>query len=259
MKNQLKKNTKNWMYGILGGVILLTAAIILLVQGKQAGVDPPSTKENIATESNASGPKLLTMDMGDSDEFYKAPPDKRIILSFGDGRYDITDDVEMWMFGEPIVNLPSVLTKMGLSFTTTPPKGYKKMEGYEIYGPGEDPDISMRQPCFAIDEDGDYVTYTINSRQVRDQDGLQSSMAYPCTLTEEGTLLISAAYLPWCDENGLVGIGSASFTYTESEIEVSIEASTRKAGHKNDEQERQEEEGGKEDEPVEEMESETSE
>lgn len=261
MKHQLTKKSKGWLLVATGGVILMIAVLLILILGKKSGRDPAKEEMPIATASNASGPTLLTLDMGDSDEFYKAPPEKKIILNFGDGRYDITDDIEMWMFGEPIVNLPNVLIKMGLTFTTERPEGYQKMEGYEVYGPGEDPDISLRQPCFAMDDEGNYVVYTINSRQVRDRDGLQSSMTYPCILTEDGTLLISAAYLPWCEDGKLIGIGSAAFKYGESEIEIILEPSTRKAGYENAETEEDniEEEGEEEDESVEEMESETSE
>lgn len=227
-KKNLCKN--KWKLAIIIGILLgITIFAITNTKNKNSTAINSNnlgmsseTQTNIATNSNATlyksdAGQYLTADMGDSDEFYKPDSDKKIIFDFGQGNYDISNDIVKWSFGQPIVNLPAVAEEMGLTMQTEKPKGYVLHSRYEVYSPDDDPNTELRQSIFFVAPDGQFVRYTIGSRLIEDGNGNSVGMVYPCTLDGE-TLMVAASDLPYFDGKELkIGV-PILYRYGDSKI-----------------------------------------
>lgn len=180
------------------------------------------TTEEVATNTNVTVGKTdasqyITAAMGDSDEFYKPDENMKVILDFGKGNYDITSDVVKWSFSQPIVDMIKLGEEMGLTFQTARPAGFEPHERYEVYAPGDDPDVSIRQRVFLVADDGAYICYTVGSRIVEDNEGNVFYMTYPVT-PEGETLTVAASSLPYYDGKTLIGGCPVETKYGESKI-----------------------------------------
>lgn len=225
-KKNLCKN--KWVVAIITGVLLGIVIFAITknedhnnIVSNTLGMSS-ETQTNIATNSNVTLHKsdagqYLSTNMGGSDEFYKPDGNKKVTFDFGQGNYDISNDVVKWSFGQPIVNLPAVAEEMGLTMQTEKPKGYVLHSRYEVYSPDDDPNMELRQSIFFVAPDGQFVRYTIGSRLVEDGKGNSVGMVYPCTLDGE-TLMVAASDLPYFDGKDLkIGV-PVSYNYGDSKI-----------------------------------------
>lgn len=236
-----KKEKKKCDTKILVLLIFCMVCVVLLLVGikkrwytESSVIEETTSPDSITVEESEEVRKTsdtygktdagqyISVNMGDSDEFYKPAEGTKTILNFGQGNYDITQDIVKWSFSQPIVNLPQLGEKMGLKFQIEKPKGYVSKTRYEIYSPDDDPDISQRSKVFLVADNGDYICYTIGSRIVEDSKGNVIYTTYPVTLDGE-TLCIAASNLPYYDGKNLIIGNTVSTQYGSSKVTLTMD------------------------------------
>lgn len=161
---------------------------------------------------------------GASDEFFQDTENRKIILNFGKGNFDITDCVVKWMYGEPIVNLNKIAAVMGLELSLKKPEGFIKLERSEMYLPEDAPELEYRYQydVYLLGPDGSSIRYKTGSTIQEDNE----HYAYLNTFQVEGDrennyeTLISISEVPYYDgETMKMGV-PMSFKYGKEQITI---------------------------------------
>ena len=168
--------------------------------------------------------QFLTKERGSSDEFYKNDEDKAIYINYGAGLMDMSDCVEYWMYGEPVMNLNKMAEAMGLTLSLDKPDDFLNITRSESYWPGDEPkmDIRYNYDLYLLGPDDQAILYRTGSTMQIDSDHYYYKGVFQVEGDREDgyKTLVSISQIPYFDGTTLKAGVPQSYQYQDGRIDI---------------------------------------
>lgn len=168
--------------------------------------------------------QFLTKERGSSDEFYKNEEEKAIYIDYGAGLTNMSDCVEYWMYGEPVVNLNKMAEAMGLTLSLDKPDDFLNITRSESYWPGDEPKMETRYnyDLYLLGPNEQAILYRMGSTMQIDSDHYYYKGVFQVEGDREDgyKTLVSISQVPYFDGTTMKAGVPQSYQYQPDRINI---------------------------------------
>lgn len=168
--------------------------------------------------------QFLTKERGSSDEFYENEEEKAVYIDYGAGLTDMSDCVEYWMYGEPVMNLNKMAQAMGLSLSLDKPDDFLNITRSESYWPGDEPKMGTRYnyDLYLLGPNGQAILYRTGSTMQIDSDHYYYKGVFQVEGDREDgyKTLVSISQVPYFDGTTMKAGVPQSYQYQSDRINI---------------------------------------
>lgn len=168
--------------------------------------------------------QFLTKERGSSDEFYKNEEEKAIYIDYGAGLTNMSDCVEYWMYGEPVVNLNKMAEAMGLTLSLDKPDDFLNITRSESYWPGDEPKMETRYnyDLYLLGPNEQAILYRMGSTLQIDSDHYYYKGVFQVEGDREDgyKTLVSISQVPYFDGTTMKAGVPQSYQYQPDRINI---------------------------------------
>ena len=168
--------------------------------------------------------QFLTKERGSSDEFYKNEEEKDIYIDYGAGLTNMSDCVEYWMYGEPVVNLNKMAEAMGLTLSLDKPDDFLNITRSESYWPGDEPKMETRYnyDLYLLGPNEQAILYRMGSTLQIDSDHYYYKGVFQVEGDREDgyKTLVSISQVPYFDGTTMKAGVPQSYQYQPDRINI---------------------------------------
>lgn len=168
--------------------------------------------------------QFLTKERGSSDEFYKNEEEKAIYIDYGAGLTNLSDCVEYWMYGEPVVNLNKMAEAMGLTLSLDKPDDFLNITRSESYWPGDEPKMETRYnyDLYLLGPNEQAILYQMGSTMQIDSDHYYYKGVFQVEGDREDgyKTLVSISQVPYFDGTTMKAGVPQSYQYQPDRINI---------------------------------------